>query len=80
MVTVATPVELLRAAEASVVPLLTKFTVPVFTPVTAESTMPVRVTLVPGATAVALLMLLVNVVVVGASVTVIVWVVPELAA
>ena len=61
--------------------MLTKFTAPVgFAPVTAESTVAVRVTLVPGATGVALAMLLVNVVVVGARVTAIAWVMPELAA
>ena len=69
-------------AEASVVPLLTKFTVPVgVAPVTVASTVAVSVTLVPGATLpVAPLMLLVNVVVVGASVTTMVWIIPELAA
>ena len=71
----------MTAAETNVVPPLTKLTVPVgFAPVTLETTVAARITLVPGATAIALLMLLVYVVVVVASVTAMVWVVPELAA
>jgi len=80
-VTVATPVELLTGADAIVVPLLTKLTVPLgLADVTALVTVAVRVTLVPGGTGVALLMLLVKVVVVGASATLTVTAVPVLPA
>jgi hypothetical protein len=80
-VTVAMPVELFTVAEARVVPLLTKLTVPLgLAVVTALLTVADSVTLVPGGTGVALLMLLMKVVLVGANATLTVTGVPVLPA
>jgi hypothetical protein len=81
VVTEATPVDALTAAEASVAPFATKSTVPVgFAVVTADTTVAVKVALVPGETATALVRLVVSVLTVGARVIAIVCVTPELAA
>jgi hypothetical protein len=79
--TEAIPVEVFTTADATTVPLLMKLTAPVgLLDVTAEVTVAVSTTLVPGGTAAALLMLLVKLVAVGASVTTMVCELPALAA